>query len=142
MNRVINTAAVEASVARGMAQSAAGEVEYLGDFSQYAVSDAAVEAGVEALAEHDPWRPGDKTGWYCDCGDTFRDRRGAREHQARAALTAALPHLAAVPSATREDEVDGLAEEIWETSRLDTDESEGLARALLARFTITPRTDR
>ena len=49
---------------------------------------------------------------------------------------------AAVPSATREHEVDGLADVIWETSRLAAFESEGLARALLARFTITPRTDR
>lgn len=101
------------------------------------VSDAAVEAAARAMAGvvsvgKDYWRA-----------------------TARLALRAALPHLAAVPSATREEVADALriahADEIGASPDIPTwDEMPqrwrghwlGKADALLARFTITPRADR
>lgn len=96
--------------------------------AQQVVSDAAVEAGARALA--DLWgAPG--------APEVYRP-------EARAALSAALPFLGAAPSATRED-VEGAIYDVDAASGeavLEPSEIAWLADGLLARFTITPRTDR
>lgn len=89
------------------------------------VSDAAVEAAAQALA--DDWNP-DRDPVLTAM---FRD-------YAATAVAAALPFLGAAPSATRED----VAESISSTHVTGREGAATAADALLARFTITPRTDR
>lgn len=103
------------------------------------VSDAAVEAAGEALG----------IAWFEEGGDA----QPPSASTIRAALTAALPFLGASPSATREDVARTLDPQSWD-GRVEFGEDGRVVRAiqrgrllqaaddLLARFTITPRTDR
>lgn len=99
-------------------------------------SDAAVEAGVEAARKR---LASPSLHW----GQSWIDPE-AWPHVMRAALSAGLPLLAAAPSATRED-IEGAIYDVDAASGeavLEPSEIAWLADGLLARFTITPRTDR
>lgn len=127
---------IQEAVARGLAQSAAGETVDLGDFTQYVVSDAAVEAF--------------KAAWH------HTDAEGRSGERVRDGLAAALPFLGAAPSATREEVGESLHPGLFSLSdyeyarRFDNHGAEARARhqeavladevdPLLARFTIVPR---
>lgn len=88
-----------------------------------AVSDAAVEAF--------------KAAWH------LADAEGRTGERVRDGLAAALPHLGAAPSATREDVRDEIAGHPigsgYYATSVGVDEAFEIADALLARFTITPR---
>lgn len=134
------------------------------------VSDAAVEAARTAARLHSTTEPPPHENREVCCGEcgeaiaypgctAAETAERAWRHTYRAALTAALPFLAAAPSATLEEVGEALHPGLfslsdYEYARRFDNHGEG-ARAqhqeavlvdevdpLLARFTITPRTDR
>ncbi|QIK82422.1 hypothetical protein [Sanguibacter sp. HDW7] len=101
------------------------------------VSDAAVEVGVAAGKERLTWL---SLHWSASRLDPE-----AWPHVVRAVLDAALPLLGAAPSATREDVARTIDEDSFdfpEECAGEIEQAFQAADALLARFTITPRTDR
>ena len=108
---------------------------------EWGVDESDVTALREAAVEAAAWK-------LIDCTSDLADRAPSDE-TVRAALTdarAALPHLTAAPSATREevrDEVAGhpIGSGYYATT-VGVDEAAEIADALLARFNMTPKEDR